>query len=36
MWEIARMYNTTVANIVRTNRIRNPNLIYPGQKLKIN
>ena len=36
LWEIARMYNTSVANIVRMNGIRNPNLIYPGQNLRIN
>lgn len=32
---IANRYHTTVANIVRLNDIRNPNLIYPGQILKI-
>lgn len=36
LWGIARMYNTSVANIVRMNGIRNPNLIYPGQNLRIN
>ena len=36
LWGIARMYNTSVANIVRMNGIRNPNLIYPGQTLKVN
>jgi LysM repeat protein len=32
---IAIRYGTTVATIVRLNNIRNPNLIYPGQRLKI-
>ena len=32
---IARRYNTTVANIVRINNIKNPNLIFPGQILRI-
>ncbi len=32
---IANRYHTTVANIVRLNQIQNPNLIYPGQILKI-
>ena len=30
---IARLFNTTVNEIVRMNRIANPNLIYPGQRL---
>ena len=32
---IARLFNTTVNDIVRLNRISNPNLIYPGQRLYI-
>jgi LysM repeat protein len=32
---IAARYGTTVSAIVRANGIRNPNLIYPGQRLKI-
>lgn len=32
---IAEKYGTTVENIVRKNNIKNPDLIYPGQKLKI-
>lgn len=33
--EIAEKYNTTYQDIARLNNISNPNLIYPGQKLKI-
>lgn len=32
---IAKRYNTTVANLVSLNNIKNANLIYPNQKLKI-
>lgn len=32
---IAARYGTTVSAIVRANGIKNPNLIYPGQRLKI-
>ena len=32
---IARYYGTSVRAIVRANSIRNPNLIYPGQRLVI-
>ena len=32
---IAKKYGTTVSKIVKDNGIKNPNLIYPGQKLKI-
>ena len=32
---IARMFNTTVDELVKLNGISNPNLIYPGQALKI-
>ncbi len=32
---IANRYHTTVANIVRLNNIQNPNLIFPGQILRI-
>ncbi len=35
LWSIARRYNTTVANIVMLNRIKNPNLIYQGQMFRI-
>lgn len=30
---IARLFGTTVSEIVRMNRISNPNLIFPGQRL---
>lgn len=33
--QIARAYGVTVAHIVEINNIQNPNLIYPGQKLRI-
>lgn len=33
---IASKFKTTVDNLVKINRISNPNLIYPGQELKIN
>ena len=33
---IAAKFNTTVSSICRLNNISNPNLIYPGQVLKIN
>lgn len=32
---IAKMFNTSVANLVAANSISNPNLIYPGQKIGI-
>ena len=32
---IAREYNVTIAHIVELNDITNPNLIYPGEKLRI-
>lgn len=31
--KIADKHNTTVAKLVKINKIKNPNLIYPGQKL---
>ncbi|MEE1530726.1 MAG: LysM domain-containing protein [Clostridia bacterium] len=33
LWSIARRYNTTIANIVRLNRIQNANLIYPRSNI---
>lgn len=35
IWAIARRFETTVDAIVRVNGIRNPELIYPGEVLKI-
>lgn len=35
LWNIAIRYNTTVRRLVSLNGIRNPNLIYHGQILKI-
>ena len=35
LYAISRRYNTTIANIVRLNRIANPNLIFPGELLRI-
>lgn len=33
--KIAKQYNTTVSEIVRKNNIKNPDLIFVGQKLKV-
>ena len=33
--QIARAYNVTVSHIVEINDIQNPNLIFPGQELRI-
>ena len=33
--QIAQAYGVTVAHIVEINNIQNPNLIFPGQKLRI-
>lgn len=35
LWQIAREYGTTVQELASINNISNPNLIYPGQVLKI-
>ena len=35
LWRIARMYRVCVRYLARINNIKNPNLIYPGQVLKI-
>ena len=33
--KIANKYNTTVDELVKLNNLDNPNLIYPGQKLRV-
>ena len=35
LWAIARKYGTSVGEITSVNNIENPNLIYPGQILRI-
>ncbi len=35
LWDIARTYGTTVSELAEINRIENPNLIFPGQVLRI-
>lgn len=35
LWSLSRKYGTTVQSIVQLNNIKNPNLIYSGQKLRI-
>ena len=35
LWGIAQKYKTTVDALVKANNIKNPNLIYAGQKVKI-
>ena len=35
LWEIAQRYGTTVSHLAALNGIRNPDLIYPGQVLKL-
>ncbi len=35
LWQIAQRNNTTVNQIVRDNRLSNPNMIYPGQVLEL-
>jgi len=35
IWKIAKMYNTSVDEVVALNEIENPDSIYPGQKLLI-
>lgn len=35
LYSISRRYNVSIANIVMLNRLQNPNLIYPGQCLKL-
>jgi lysozyme len=35
LWKIAQKYKTTVDELVKLNGIKNRDLIYPGQKLRI-
>lgn len=35
LYRIANMYGVTISQIVNLNNISNPNLIYPGQRLRI-
>lgn len=35
LWKIAKMYNTSVDEIIALNDIENPDLLYPGEKLLI-
>ncbi len=35
LWGIAKMYHTTISEIVRLNGISNPNLIYVNEELKL-
>lgn len=35
LWQIARIYGVSVEYLVRVNNIQNPNLIYPGQIIRI-
>ncbi len=35
LWKIARMYDTEYQNLAKHNKLKNPHLIFPGQKLEI-
>ena len=35
LWDLAKKFNTTVDDIIELNDIENPDLIYPGEKLRI-
>lgn len=35
LWSIAQMHGTTVAELTRLNGIANPNIIYPGQAIRV-
>lgn len=35
LWVIAQMHGTTVDNLSRLNGLSNPNVIYPGQIIKV-
>lgn len=36
LWGIAQHFGTTVENLQTLNNIQNPNLIYPGEEIKVN
>lgn len=35
LWKIAKRFNTTVDDILAVNRIENPDIIYPGQRILV-
>lgn len=35
LWRISRKFNTDIYTILESNKIKNPNIIYQGQKIKI-
>ena len=35
MWKIAQRHNISTISLIRKNALRNPNLIYPGMKIKV-
>lgn len=35
LWDIANKYRTTWQHLAEINRIKNPNLIYPTQRIRI-
>lgn len=35
LWALSRKYGTTVSHLAKINNIRNPDLIYAGNKLKV-
>lgn len=36
LWTIAQRFNTSIEQLVADNRIDDPELIYPGQRLRVN
>ena len=35
IWKIAKKYKTSMENIIKTNKLENPNLIDVGQKILV-
>lgn len=35
LWSVAQRYGTTVSELTRFNNLHNPNLIYPGQVIRV-